>query len=190
MCKLFLLLNLFFLYQGTSKAIGFGDWAATTKNGTEFRDPGGAGTMRLANGDEYQLPQQWYFYRKHIIGYYLKPLSTREVERYFVVDEITGSYREFSDEVEWQSYLRHHNLRPLVWTRWHSRQWKNGNLLIFLTIFTFPFRLPLIYFGLRQIYRAIKIDSFNFRSQRTIMALILPALVLTIMLLGEFPGSI
>ena len=168
--------------------MGLGDWYATTKNKTNFDDPGGGKTITLANGKKYQNPDEWYFYKDNIIGIGKEYTEGRYKYEYFVIDEKEGKILTFEEKEIWEEFIMTNNLNPKYWKRSFRDNWNHIEMIKLLAIFWFPISIPII---LINIYFYKKLLSFDNKWKKWVgLAAITPLIIIVINLLGKFPESI
>jgi len=168
--------------------MGFGDWAAHTKNNTYFNSPGGGTIITLANGKKYEHPYKWYFYRDHIIGIRKKNITGGYKHDFFVINEKEGVIHTFNSEAKWKMYIDSNDLNPKYWKRWYTESWNHLELILLLAIFFFPISIPIILFNIYCYYKWAKFNK-DWEKWRS-LATITPALILLLTILGKFPESL
>jgi hypothetical protein len=119
-------------------ALGTGDWEARTPGGNVMYDDGSGPKLRVIENQGFGAIKEWYFYKDHIV--------LKTMEAWLVVDDVSGGRVVFEQESAWENYLKAHQLKPKLWTRWYADNWRfyermsfpglliGGILLIFLFI--------------------------------------------------------
>lgn len=158
-----------------------GYWHRETKNGTEFVD-GPDPSIVLKDGTSLAMPDEWYFYKDHIVG----ALGRDQEKTYVVIDELNSGVSTFNQEEAWQAFINSHRLKPLLWTRWYTGDWNKMRAAIYLLVFMFPITIGWLLLHIRWISKARKTGARKYY----VYFSILPMLLLITYLFSQFPGSV
>ena len=150
-----------FLIFNTNNTSGMstGNWSASTKNNTHFNAPGGGTTITLANGKEYQYPNQWYFYKDNIIGTKRLWVEDKYEYDYFVINEKEGVINTFENKESWKNFIDTNELNPLYWKRSYSYDWNHLNLVKLLALFYPIISIPIILLNIYFLYNLAKLNQ-------------------------------
>lgn len=111
-------------------AFGLADWQHRAPGGTLMYDAGSGTELVIQKSHKsiYGI-RSWYFYKNHIV--------IVGGPGYMVVNETNGDLKQFSSEQEWKTYLNAANLKPVLWTRWYSDNWRFYETIAFATLILF-----------------------------------------------------
>lgn len=173
-----------FLLPFGSMAQGSGNWQHATPGGHTIYNASSGATLALSkNHTLLQGLTGWYFYKHCIIG------KTRS--GFFVIDETNAATRQFGSFAEWDQYLQGAGLKPLLWTRWYSGNWRFYEQAIFPLVFMVLFVLfpALTYFVLTINEWISGVVKLQLKSKPLLIAAGLLLLSLLRFLLDLYPQS-
>ncbi|MDJ1496058.1 hypothetical protein QNI19_24190 [Cytophagaceae bacterium DM2B3-1] len=128
--SLFIILNV--------SAFGIADWQHRTPGGSFMYDAGSGTELGLPKSHQSITPiRSWYFYKNHIV--------IVGGPGYMIVNETNGDLKQFSSEQEWNNYIEYTGLEPVLWTRWHSDNWRFYETIAVAMIFMV---LPIVFIAL------------------------------------------
>lgn len=172
-------------------SMGWSDWSLYSPGNTRLDNYSDQGVVLNKNERITENVVCWYFYKNSIIGKYNPEYITNDY-KYFIFNENNNKLEKFNSYKGWQYSIKKQNLKPLLFTRWYTEDWKFFSpILLFLLIIWFPISLPITIFYLHILIKLIKNESS--KQTRNIMLFIWLATIFIILFrwfLDEFPSSI
>lgn len=182
-----LIISIFFaLPLQINASIGLSDWTNTTSQGTEFSSNGGMSII-LRNGKQYQNVKKWYFYSGHIVGIGKRKVNGNIQKEYIIIDEENSDLLLFSEKNKWQTVIKEKGLIPKIRTRWFSGEWDNLRMIYLFAYLLQPIAILVAVINLYFIFKVIRTKGKILKWK--ILAIIIPFLLISLILLGKFPQS-
>jgi len=131
---------------------------------------------------------KWYFYRKYIIGEFIKEEKTN----FFIFDELKCIKQTFDSKSEFEIQLKKLKLKPILWTRWYNSNWgvilTNGNIAdSFISVFII---LPIILITTIVFLVRLIRSKFNFKNIYNKIILVIIGIFILRIILDIYPNSI
>lgn len=199
-------INVFFLgfllsFAFDGKTAEFASWEQKTPNGNIIRNEKAARGGYSINikciksrsdiytyGFALENLTKWYFYRETIVG----ECGNGKEKAYFIFDEKKCKKLIFTSKTNFENYLKKSDLKPVVWTRWHTTDWGiffGGKGLPQALSFLF-YKLPFLIVTLVAFGVGLYKTDFNLSHKFNKFSLSFASLILLRVLLDFYPQSI
>jgi len=150
------------------KAMGLGEWGFNRSLGISLHNTYGPTQIDVLN-ETISNVEEWYFYKKHIIGFCGKKDQNRT---YFVLNEGSKEIFRFQEFEKWKKFIRQKKLKPKIWTRWFRSH--DSVFLMVLVIYSIYFwfiSIPLLILFLWGVFKLKKevffVEKFNLKEPFT-----------------------